>query len=158
MSGLADVIEQAIRFPASPFVNVQSPLRHVRGAGGPAPRAQGGDADAASLGHDPADRLAAMPSPRNTAARCTRACFRDPAPRSDHDEAVRGAGGHDLAAPSRRDVWTASGRRSGQGATDSTQRENRFVWWLSGSARLEAQTTSVPSGLNRETRRTREPR
>jgi 2-oxoglutarate ferredoxin oxidoreductase subunit beta len=90
MGGLAAVIEEAIRFPGFAFVNVQSPCVTF------------GEADAqlrahktqmrrlADLGHDSADRLAAMELAQEYGHSLhTGVFFRDPAPRPTYDQGVR---------------------------------------------------------------------
>jgi 2-oxoglutarate ferredoxin oxidoreductase subunit beta len=106
MSGLADVIEQAIRFPGFAFVNVQSPCVTF-GAADAQLRAHKADMrKLADLGHDPADRLAAIALAQEYGRSLhTGVFFRDPAPRSTYDEAVRARRATmTSAAPSRRDV------------------------------------------------------
>ena len=60
MGGLADVIEQAIRFPGFAFVNVQSPCVTYGQEEQSLKAHKGMMQTLASLGHDPADRLKAM--------------------------------------------------------------------------------------------------
>jgi 2-oxoglutarate ferredoxin oxidoreductase subunit beta len=106
MSGLADVIEQAIRFPGFAFVNVQSPCVTF---GQPDAQLRAHKAEMrtlASLGHDPSDRLAAMGLAQEYGRSLhTGVFFRDPSPRPTYGAAVsdrRAALG--AAAPSRLQV------------------------------------------------------
>jgi 2-oxoglutarate ferredoxin oxidoreductase subunit beta len=60
MSGLADVIEQAIRYPGFSFVNVQSPCVTYGQEEQQVKAHRAHMKTLASVGHDPTDRLAAM--------------------------------------------------------------------------------------------------
>ena len=60
MSGLADVIEQAIRYPGFAFVNVQSPCVTYGQEEQSLKAHKSAMRPLASLGHDPGDRLRAM--------------------------------------------------------------------------------------------------
>jgi 2-oxoglutarate ferredoxin oxidoreductase subunit beta len=106
MSGLADVIEQAIRFPGFAFVNVQSPCVTFGAAEAQLRAHKAEMRTLADLGHDPADRLAAIALAQEYGRSLhTGVFFREPAPRSTYDEAVRARrAAMTSAAPSRRDV------------------------------------------------------
>jgi 2-oxoglutarate ferredoxin oxidoreductase subunit beta len=89
MSGLADVIEQAIRFPGFAFVNVQSPCVTFGQAEAQLRAHKAEMKKLADLGHDPADRLAAMALAQEYGRSLhTGVFFRDPAPRPTYDAAV----------------------------------------------------------------------
>jgi 2-oxoglutarate ferredoxin oxidoreductase subunit beta len=106
MSGLADVIEQAIRFPGFAFVNVQSPCVTF-GAAEAQLRAHKAEMRKLSdLGHDPADRLAAIALAQEYGRSLhTGVFFREAAPRPTYDTAVRERrAALGAAAPSRRQV------------------------------------------------------
>jgi 2-oxoglutarate/2-oxoacid ferredoxin oxidoreductase subunit beta len=106
MSGLADVIEQAIRFPGFAFVNVQSPCVTFGAADAQLRAHKAEMRKLADLGHDPGDRMAAMELAQEYGRSLhTGVFFREPAPRSTYDEAVRARrAAMTSAAPSRRDV------------------------------------------------------
>jgi 2-oxoglutarate ferredoxin oxidoreductase subunit beta len=102
MSGLADVIEQAIRFPGFAFVNVQSPCVTFGAADAQLRAHKAEMRKLADLGHDPGDRMAAMELAQEYGRSLhTGVFFRDPAPRPTV-RARRAA--MTSAAPSRRDV------------------------------------------------------
>ncbi len=90
MSGLAAIVEEAIRFPGFAFVNVQSPCVTFG-----APDAQLRDHKArmravAGLGHDPSDRLRAMALAQEYGTSLhTGVFYRDPAPRPTYGALVR---------------------------------------------------------------------
>jgi 2-oxoglutarate ferredoxin oxidoreductase subunit beta len=106
MSGLADVIEQAIRFPGFAFVNVQSPCVTFGAAEAQLRVHKAEMQKLADLRHDPTDRLAAMALAQEYGRSLHAGVFfRDPAPRTTYEAAQRdrrAAGG--TAAPSRRQV------------------------------------------------------
>jgi 2-oxoglutarate ferredoxin oxidoreductase subunit beta len=106
MGGLAEMIEQAIRFPGFSFVNVQSPCVTFGQAEAQLRAHKTEMKRLALLGHDPADRLAAMDRAQQYgAALHTGVFFRDPAPRPTYDAALgerRATMGAD--APSRAQV------------------------------------------------------
>src|SRR5207245_6514456 len=105
MNGLADVIEQAIRFPGFAFVNVQSPCVTFGQAEAQLRAHKAGMRKLADLGHDPADRLAAMALAQEYGRSLhTGVFFRDPAPRSTYGEAVRERQASTAARPSRQEV------------------------------------------------------
>ena len=106
MSGLADVIEQAIRFPGFAFVNVQSPCVTFGAAEAQLRQHKAEMRKLADLGHDPSDRMAAMELAQEYGRSLhTGVYFRDPAPRPTYDEAVQARrAATTSAAPSRRDV------------------------------------------------------
>jgi 2-oxoglutarate ferredoxin oxidoreductase subunit beta len=90
MAGLADVIEQAIRYPGFAFVNVQSPCITFGQAEAQLRAHKAGMKKLADLGHDPADRLAAMALAQDYGRSLhTGVFFRDPAPRPTYEAAVR---------------------------------------------------------------------
>jgi 2-oxoglutarate ferredoxin oxidoreductase subunit beta len=90
MSGLADVIEQAIRFPGFAFVNVQSPCVTFGAAEAQLRQHKAEMRKLADLGHDPSDRMAAMELAQEYGRSLhTGVYFRDPAPRPTYDEAVQ---------------------------------------------------------------------
>ena len=98
MSGLASVIEEAIRYPGFAFVNVQSPcitfgepeeqLRAHK------QRMEG----LASLAHDPSDRLRAMDLARHYGERLlTGVLYRNPEPPATYEQRFRELFGEDRA-------------------------------------------------------------
>jgi 2-oxoglutarate ferredoxin oxidoreductase subunit beta len=90
MSGLAAVIEQAIRFPGFAFVNVQSPCVTFGQAEAQLRAHKTDMRPLAELGHDPSDRLAAMALAQEYGRSLhTGVFFRDPAPRPTYDDGVR---------------------------------------------------------------------
>jgi 2-oxoglutarate/2-oxoacid ferredoxin oxidoreductase subunit beta len=90
MNGLADMIEQAIRFPGFAFVNVQSPCVTFGQAEAQLRAHKAEMRKLADLGHDPADRLAAMALAQEYGRSLhTGVFFRDSSPRPTYDEAVR---------------------------------------------------------------------
>jgi 2-oxoglutarate/2-oxoacid ferredoxin oxidoreductase subunit beta len=106
MSGLADVIEQAIRFPGFAFVNVQSPCVTFGQAEAQLRAHKAEMKKLTDLGHDPSDRLAAMARAQEYGrALHTGVFFRDPTPRPTYDAAVTERRAAMVsAAPSRRQV------------------------------------------------------
>ncbi len=90
MPGLAAIIEEAIRFPGFAFVNVQSPCVTF---GAPESQLKVHKASMqplATLGHDPADRLAAMDRAQAYGETLYTGVFhRDPDPAPTYDAAVR---------------------------------------------------------------------
>src|SRR4029079_17001367 len=106
MGGLADVIEQAIRFPGFAFVTVQSPGVTFGAAEAQLRQHKAEMRKLADLGHDPADRLAAIALANEYGGSWHTGVFsRDRTPRSTYDEAVRARrASMTSAAPSRRDV------------------------------------------------------
>jgi len=60
MAGLADIVEQAIRYPGFAFVNVQSPCVTFGQESQQVKAQKAAMVSLASLGHDPSNRLAAM--------------------------------------------------------------------------------------------------
>src|SRR6185503_954932 len=102
---LADIIEQAIRFPGFAFVNVQSPCVTFGRAEAQLRAHKAEMRKLADLGHDPADRLAAMARAQEYGRSLhTGVFFRDPAPRPTYDAAVRERRAALAAPPSRRQV------------------------------------------------------
>jgi len=100
MGGLAEVIEQAIRFPGFAFVNVQSPCVTFGQAEAQLRAHKAEMRKLADLGHDPADRLAAMARAQEYGRSLhTGVFFRDPAPRPTYDAAVRERRAAMAAAP-----------------------------------------------------------
>ena len=106
MSGLADVIEQAIRFPGFAFVNVQSPCVTFGAAEAQLRAHKAEMRKLTDLGHDPTNRLAAMALAQEYGrALHTGVLFQDPAPRPSYDAALREQrAALGTAAPSRRRV------------------------------------------------------
>jgi 2-oxoglutarate ferredoxin oxidoreductase subunit beta len=90
MAGLADVIEEAIRFPGFAFVNVQSPCVTF-GEPETQLKAQKGIMESlAGLGHDPADRLKAMGLAQAYGTKLhTGVFYRNPSPEATYTDLVR---------------------------------------------------------------------
>ena len=103
MAGLAEMIEQAIRFPGFAFVNVQSPCVTFGDEDSQVKAHRTMMKSLASLGHDPANRLAAMglaQQLRDGAAHGR--ALQEPGPAADARRAgagpAEGAGGDGAAA------------------------------------------------------------
>jgi len=90
MAGLADVIEQGIRFPGFAFINVQSPCVTF-GQEDTQLKAQKGQMKSlAEMGHDPADRIAALRLAQDYGqALYTGVFFRSPQPTPTYEDGVR---------------------------------------------------------------------
>jgi 2-oxoglutarate/2-oxoacid ferredoxin oxidoreductase subunit beta len=90
MSGLAALIEQAIRFPGFAFVNVQSPCVTFGRAEAQLRAHKETMRTLASLGHDERDRMAAMRFAQEYGtALHTGVLFRDPAPGATYEASLR---------------------------------------------------------------------
>ena len=89
MAGLAAVIEEGIRFPGFAFINVQSPCVTYGQPEAQLKQHKAGLKPLDSIGHDPADRLAAMALAQAYGETLyTGVLYRDPNPGPSYDEAV----------------------------------------------------------------------
>jgi 2-oxoglutarate/2-oxoacid ferredoxin oxidoreductase subunit beta len=87
MSGLASVIEQAIRYPGFAFVNVQSPCVTFGHADWQLKQHKAAKQPLESLGHDPGDRLKAMALAQEYGSKLhTGVFYRDPQPPPTYEQ------------------------------------------------------------------------
>jgi 2-oxoglutarate ferredoxin oxidoreductase subunit beta len=90
MAGLADVLEQAIRYPGFAFVNIQSPCVTFGSAEAQLRSHKASLERLADLGHDPSDRLRAMELAQAYGQRLlTGVFYRDPSPRPTYESLAR---------------------------------------------------------------------
>ena len=90
MAGLARVIEEGIRYPGFSFVNVQSPCATFGQPEAQLKQHKATLRSLESLGHDSADRVAAMARAQEYGQQLyTGVFFRDPHPRPTYEQEVR---------------------------------------------------------------------